>query len=187
MMFRVPRLLLTLSLIPIVPFAASCGGSDTPATENGAGAPPAAMQQYVLQADPGESIGVVAARQREAGTQMVVAGRIARIGKGAAVFWLMDKQLPYCGEVRSEDTCKTPWDYCCETPDTYRANSLLVEIRDQGGQPVPTPSLPGLRLLDHVEVTGTIEKDEQGNPVLLAAGYFRVARPELPDDVRWPQ
>ena len=112
-------------------------------------------------------------------------GRIANVVAGFAVFTLMDSSLPYCGEKNKEDGCKTPWDYCCESSDTRTANSLLVEVRDAKGKPI-AGSLGDLRLLDAVTVVGKLTKDEHGNHVLLATGWHRDARPELPADLRWP-
>ena len=174
---------LSLSLCAVALFAASCGESDAPG--NTPSASPA-MQKYVLQEDPGDALSVVEAKKTEAGTQVVVAGRVDQITKGAALFRLMDKALHYCGEVRPEG-CKTPWDYCCETPETQKANRLLVEVRDANGQPIAADTLPELRLLDHVEVKGTLQHDAQGNPVLVADGWFRVERPQLVDGLNWPQ
>jgi hypothetical protein len=115
-----------------------------------------------------------------------VSGRIANVVPGFAVFTLMDSSLPYCGEKNKEDGCKTPWDYCCESAETRTSNSLLVEVRDTKGKPI-TGSLGDLRLLDAVTVVGKLTKDEHGNDVLLATGWHRDARPELPANLRWPQ
>ena len=125
------------------------------------------------------------ARKGGAADSRVVSGRIANVVSGFAVFTLMDSSLPYCGEKNKEDGCKTPWDYCCESSDTRTANSLLVEVRDAKGKPI-AGSLGDLRLLDAVTVVGKLTKDEHGNHVLLATGWHRDARPELPADLRWP-
>lgn len=163
---------------------AACGSSGTDPVP-----PPASPEarQRVLAADPGTALGVVEAKSGGAAERVVVTGRIASVVKGYAAFTLMDLKLPYCGEVVKEDTCKTPWDYCCEKPATRTSHALSVELRDAAGKPIATPSLPDLRLLDLVKVTGKLSKDEHGNFALAADGVFRVARPELPDDLRWPQ
>lgn len=166
-----------------LPLFAACGGDGQPSQ------PPAsaAMQARLLGSDPGEASSVLAAKQDGPRDHVIVTGRIAAIVKGLAAFTLMDKHLPYCGETKNEDTCATPWDYCCETAETRTENSLAVELRDANGKPLATPSLGALRLLDEVEVVGSITKDEHGNFALNAEGVYRVSRPQLPNTLRWPQ
>lgn len=171
--------------LPLFLILAACGakapGIPTP--------PPAApaLAAFVLAADPGEALDVVAAKLGGPAAKVTVQGRLAEITRGVAAFRLVDFELPYCGEKAKEDTCKTPWDYCCEDSKTIVANTMVVELRDAAGKPIASPSLPDLRLLDAVKVTGELVKDEMGNFTLLAKGYFRSARPQLPDGLNWPQ
>lgn len=163
---------------------AACGGGG-----NGAPipvAPSAAVAALQLAQEPAGAIGVLAAKEKGPAAAAVVTGRLASSVQGLAAFTLMDLAIPYCGETNPEDHCKTPWDYCCETAETRTKNSLVVEARDAGGKPLATPGL-GLRLLDRVVVTGRLTKDEHGNFTLLATGWYRQQRPELPGDLRWPQ
>ena len=113
-----------------------------------------------------------------------VEGRIQHYTTGEFAFRLMDAELPYCGE-QCKDDCMTPWDYCCESPKTITANSLAVEVRDEKGTVIATPSLPNLRLLDRVKVKGKLTQDEHGNFTLLATGVYRVDRPKLRADLNW--
>lgn len=171
--------LVCLSLV----VAAGCGG-DAPKS----GAPAAAapeLAKLMLAAKPAGAVSVQDARKAGAADSRTVTGRIANVVPGFAVFTLMDSSLPYCGEKNKENGCKTPWDYCCESAETRTANSLLVEVRDAKGKPI-AGSLGDLRLLDAVTVVGKLTKDEHGNHVLLATGWHRDARPELPTDLRWP-
>ena len=165
-------------------FLAACGGK-SPAGEPAA--PAAAVQQLVLARDPGEALGVLAAKATGGAEHAIVHGRIAHVVPGHAVFTLMDTGLAFCGEDNAEDDCATPWDYCCESAETRTANSLLVEVRDAQGQPIATPALPGLRLLDTVKDAGKLGVDEHGYHVLVATGLFRTDRPAVPDGVRWPR
>lgn len=174
------RLLLPLGLL-----LGACGG-DAP---KGPPAPPAAaaLQAMVLGAPPGGAIDVKQALAAAPDAALTVRGRVAAITKGQALLHLMDLALPYCGEKSPEDDCKTPWDYCCETPDTRRANRITVEFRGADGKPIATPSLPDIRLLDAITVQGKLVLDEHGNRTLVGNGIFRDARPSLPDDLNWPQ
>lgn len=163
---------------------AACGGKDAATVPPTPSASPT-LAQHALAARPAGAVSVVEAKKLEAGS-CTVFGRIANQVPGFAVFTLMDTVLPYCGEKDAEDDCKTPWDYCCEPAKTRTAHSLLVEFRDAAGKPA-AGSLGDLRLLDAVTVQGKLHKDEHGNHVLLASGWFRDARPTLPADLRWPK
>jgi hypothetical protein len=177
-----------LSLVLSAPFlvlAAACGG-DAPKSPPPAQPPAPALAKLALASKPNGAVAVVEAKKAGAADACVVSGRVANLVPGFAVFTLMDLSLPYCGEKNKEDGCKTPWDYCCDSADTRTANSLLVEVRDANGKPI-AGSLGDLRLLDAVTVAGKLTKDEHGNHVLLATGWFRDARPELPANLRWPQ
>lgn len=147
-----------------------------------------AIVKLVLAKNPGDAMPVKAAKAKGATERVVVSGRIGmRIEPGLAMFTLVDTELPYCGEKNTGDNCKTPWDYCCESKETILANSLLVEVRGADGKPIATPALPEMRLLDAVKVTGKLITDDHGNLALLADGLFRVQRPKVPNDLRWPQ
>jgi hypothetical protein len=164
----------------------ACGGgtrAELPATK----APSAAVAALLLPQAPSGGLGVDAAKAKGAAAQVVVTGRIASTVRGLAAFTLMDSALPYCGEKNKEDNCKTPWDYCCESPETYRKHALVVEARGADGKPLPSPSLGDLRLLDQVAVVGQLVVDEHGNHTVLATGWYREQRPNLPADTRWPE
>ena len=179
---------LTFRVLSLTCLAALCACSaETPPAGPPAGTAAPSLQAIVLKADPGAAEHVKAAKAAGARDKVTVTGRIADVVGGLAVFRLMDVAIPYCGEKNPEDHCKTPWDYCCESKETILASSLLVEVRGDDGKPIATPALPDLRLLDLVKVRGKMVTDDHGNQALLADGLFRVQRPQVPDDLRWPQ
>lgn len=163
---------------------AACSGNE--AAKPAPAASPA-IAALLLKAEPANALGVKAAKAKGTADQVVVTGRVASTLKGFAILSLMDTSLPYCGEKNKDDHCKTPWDYCCESKDTQVENRLAVEVRGADGKPLATPSLGEVRLLDELTVAGRLVKDDQGKLVLLATGWFRKARPELPSDLNWPQ
>lgn len=182
-MKKLAHVSLLLSLLA----SAGCGGPANPTQPPAAPATNAAIAKFVLATDPGEALGVVDAKLAGPADKVIVEGRIANVVRGFAVLTLMDKALPYCGETNPEDHCKTPWDYCCEKAKTRTANSMVVELHGPDGKPLATPAIADLRLLDAIKATGTLRKDPDGNFVLVATGLFRVQRPELPNDLKWPQ
>ncbi len=159
------------------------GESSRPAARPAA---PAVAALRLSQA-PANALGVKAAKDAGPTANVAVTGRLYDVTTGYAVMKLMDLAIPYCGETDKADECRTPWDYCCESKDTQATNSLLVEARGADGQPLATPGLGDLELLDQVTVTGALEKDAHGNLVLLAKGWYRASRPTVPDYVKWPR
>jgi len=179
----IPKRFLFLSVLTLL---AACGGEQPggqhPAPK--AGDPSAAL---ALAADPGEAVSVLDAKEKGPGdATIVVQGRVYDLTKGWAILKLMDTELKYCGEVHAEG-CKTPWDYCCDTPEAHREHELLVEFRGDNGKPIKTDALPKTRLLDLMKIRGKMTKDEHGSLVLLADGLWQVERPELPEGLDWPE
>ncbi len=178
------------SIVAAAMLLAACGGepADTPTPRGTNGAAPApAVAALALASEPAGAVGVADAKSKGPADQVVVTGRVANLVSGYAVMTLMDLSLPYCGEVNKEDKCRTPWDWCCDSAATRTANSMLVEARGADGKPLATPTLGDVRLLDHVTATGKLIEDEHGVFTLVATGWYRVARPTLPDYVQWPQ
>ena len=178
----IPKRFLFLSALTLL---TACGGDEpvdpqpNPTTDAGAA--------FVLEEDPGDAISVLAAKARGAAdATIVVQGRIYDITKGFGILKLMDTELKFCGEEHAEG-CKTPWDYCCNSIESHREHELLVEFRGKDGQPVETAGLPNTRLLDLVKVHGTMTENEHGSLVFVADGIWQVERPELPDDLHWPE
>jgi hypothetical protein len=177
------RVLVVMSLV--LSLAACSGGSDS-GVEGVSAKPPTPAVAALMQAQaPTGAIEVAQAKAGGPADKVAVRGRISTVTTGRAAFGLMDTGIAYCGEKHAE-SCKTPWDYCCEKAATRTANTIVVEARGADGQPLATPSLGDLRLLDLVVVTGKLVKDEHGNFTLLATGWHRQARPKLPAGLRWP-
>jgi hypothetical protein len=171
-----------LSICVCVLVAACSGEPQKPAT-----APSPAVASLMLKAEPANPLGVKAAKAKGEAEQVAVTGRVASTLKGFAILSLMDLDLPYCGEKNKDDHCKTPWDWCCDSKEKISEHRLAVEVRGGDGKPLATPSLGDVRLLDQLTVTGRLVTDDQGKLVLLASGWFRKARPDLPADLKWPQ
>jgi hypothetical protein len=160
------------------PALAGCGADDK------AAAPAPSSPSWLLAADPGEGVGVAAARERGAAADVVVVGRVREITKGLAAFTLVDLSQQYCGQTEMEG-CPTPWDYCC-TPNEQLARHMIgVSVRT-GADVVLADLTRDLRNLDVVAVRGRLVK-EKDEVFLHATGWFRRERPKLPEGLEFPR
>jgi len=166
-------------LLLVVP---GCGKSDSASTDSATAQPSssAPSQAWLLEAMPERAVDVAAAKQTaKVGDLVVVRGRIGGrldpISKDSAVFVIVDPALHSCDQ-NAGDTCATPWDYCCETPETMSANNATVQIVDVAGSPIAIDvQSVGLKPLDTVVVVGTV--GPRPSPQVLtikATGVHRV-------------
>jgi hypothetical protein len=129
---------------------------------------------YVATPPPSpKSVSEIVASAKD-GDQVVVTGRVGGARKvfvdDYAAFSIVDAKIPACSDNKG-DECKTPWDYCCETPDTMKANALSVELVTDGKLLKANPrGFHGLDLLKTVVVQGKVAKDSAGNVRVLATG-----------------
>ncbi|MCR9247970.1 MAG: hypothetical protein NXI31_23310 [bacterium] len=186
MIRKTVALLTTLAAFAAFAALTACGDTGNGKTGIPTAPPSGAAKALVLTADPGDAMSVVDAKVDGPKDAAIVTGRIREISAGVFAFTLIDDELAYCGEVNPED-CKTPWDFCCDSPKTITANLMAVVAHDENGKLLKTPALPDLRNLDVVKITGKLTQDEHGNFKLIANGIYRVERPQLPDGLLWPQ
>ncbi len=136
----------------------------------------AEANSYLLAEQPEDAAEVIATREDAKDQQeAVVVGRIGGRAnpwlKGAAAFSIADRSLTPCNEIEG-DTCKTPWDYCCEA-DLGKATALVMVV-DGDGKLVKQDAreLLGVKELDMVYVVGKVKRDKAGNITLLASKLF---------------
>lgn len=106
------------------------------------------------------------------GTDVVVRGRVKDFVDGRAVFTVTDSALQPCDP---EECCPTPWDYCCNSPDTIAEHTLTVELHGDDGRLIRS-GLEGFHGLDHLQfvtVTGKVKRDDQGNVTLVTTSVYR--------------
>ena len=107
---------------------------------------------------------------------MTVIGRIGGDAnpwvEGRAAFLIVDPSLKPCNE-QGDDSCETPWDYCCDWTCSPRRRPRSKFV-DDGGQTIATDArkLFGVKELETVVVTGKAKRDEAGNLTVLASGIF---------------
>lgn len=156
---------------------AGCGEGAAP--ERGAdrgNAPPA----WVLASAPADAREVAAAKaSAKEGDEVVVRGRIGGraqpMSEESPVFTLIDLSIPHCGQIAG-DSCPTPWDYCCETPESITANTATVQIVGSDGRPIgESPAAHGFEPLDEVIVVGTVgPRPDERVLTIRARGVHRV-------------
>ena len=72
-----------------------------------------------------------------------------------------------------DDHCATPWDYCCEPPESITAGTATVQFVGADGKPlaVELQGQGGLAPLATITVTGVVaEKDDAGLFIVNATG-----------------
>ena len=133
--------------------------------------------KLLLDAQPEGAQSVIQVRENANDRDAVVV--LGRIGgrknpwiEGRAAFSIVDPTLKSCRETTG-DSCPTPWDYCCETPQ-LRTSTALVKIVDDDGNLVRSDArqLLGLKELETVVVKGQAQLDDAGNLTVLADGVF---------------
>ncbi len=211
MMMKFRPVTLAMAVLCVGLVAVACGPSGTPAPGNSGGTttdsanpanpanpngqpPAAAKDPFVLAESPkpaeGEEIaGVLEVKSRILDENekpvVVVEGRVKDLTNGYYAFTLIDKSKEYCGQVREEDDCVIPWDYCCVKKEERNAATMFVQFVDGAGKPAKLTGSREYRQLDLIRVVGTLSEDESGNLILTATGYYRVERPTLGDHVKW--
>jgi len=132
-----------------------------------------ANPELLLKKEPKGAVDVLALRKDVKDQQdVVVIGRIGgRVNpwvKGMAAFPIVDRSLKPCNEIEG-DTCKTPWDYCCET--NLPKATVLVMFMDEAGKIIKKDprELLHVKELQTVVVQGKAKRDKTGNVTVLAS------------------
>jgi hypothetical protein len=103
----------------------------------------------------------------------VVGGRADPIAQNRAILTLLDASIRLCNALPG-DTCKTPWDACCEPADVLAKNTVTVQVVDDQHKPLKAPlsTIDGLKPMSKLVVTGTADVTDDGNVIVLANGIF---------------
>lgn len=122
---------------------------------------------------PADSVTVIQARNTaKPGDVVHISGQIggasSPFAEGFAAFVIADESLTFCSE-NPADSCGTPWDACCETPEKISASRAMVQFTDAEGNPVASglKGRKGLAELDHVVVTGVINPQSTAENLII--------------------
>ncbi len=132
-----------------------------------------------LTSAPDGALGVVKVKAAAAAGDRVVVrgkigGRMEPISPDSGLFVIMDPALPSCAD-NLNDGCPTPWDYCCELPETIAANAATVQLRQADGTPVVL-SEGQLKPLNEVIVVGTVAQRPNDQTLVVTAEGVYVAQ-----------
>mgnify|MGYP000197087560 CR=1 FL=1 len=169
------RFPLTVLTALVLSTPAGCG-DDAPTAGPGPAAAPAVWR---LDTAPDHAVDIAAAKTtaKEGDTVTIrgkIGGRMQPLTEGSGLIVLMDHAVPSCAD-NPDDGCPTPWDYCCETPETISAHAATVQVRDAGGNPVTLPE-GAFSGLDELVVVGTVApRPNDDTLVLHATGVYRAA------------
>ena len=141
-------------------------------------APTVDGSQFLLASEPEGVMDVIQAREAARDKDnVVIVGRIGGRAKpwieGRAAFSIVDRSLKACSDIPG-NTCKMPWDYCCEPNTNLRNSSATIKLVDQEGKLVPTDARELLQVkeLQTVVIRGKASRDDVGNLTVLADGVF---------------
>lgn len=164
-----------LSTLALAASLAACSKSERTASSSSS-APPT----WLLASEPTDArtIAEVKAAAKEGDAVVMrarIGGRKTPISANSAAFTVMDLAIPHCGQLGDDDHCNTPWDYCCETPETIQANAATVQLVGPEGAPTThTPLEAGLAPLDEIIIVGTVgPRPDPSVLTIRATGVYR--------------
>ncbi|MHC4820110.1 MAG: hypothetical protein ACYTDX_00140 [Planctomycetota bacterium] len=138
--------------------------TDTTPTEEGppaaAGGLPETLMVPVAPPDP-KPIGELRASAKEGDTVVFfgeIGGDLVPFVEGRASMMVVDGTDIYSCEEMPDDSCETPWDFCCEDPKKVRAVAATVQVVGEDGRPLKADlkGWKGLKEQDDVIIVGTV-------------------------------
>ena len=164
-------------LLGVMGLLVGCGQtSSTPGPVTKSVAPKIDGTKFVLAEEPADAKTVDEVREvAKDGDEVVIVGRIGGDRDpwvaDRAAFLIIDPSRIPCSE-RTGDSCKTPWDYCCETD--LAKSKATIKFVDEAGKTLANDArqLLNVKELQTVVVKGQAKRDEAGNLTVLASGLF---------------
>ena len=146
----------------------------------GAAAPSAGFSKILATAPSGEARAIHLIRDTaKPGDEVTISGKImgnkSPFVDGRAVFILGDPAiLTPCNEIPG-DSCKTPWDTCCETPEDKKKATASIQIIDADGRVLKEgiEGIGGIQKLAFVTVTGKVTADSSPGNLTINASAIR--------------
>ena len=127
-----------------------------------------------------EGVTISEARKLKAGDQVTVKGKIIGAHSvfvdGRASFVMGDPEKLTSCDLREGDSCKFPWDVCCEDSKDITANTLSVQLVDENGMVLKTglKGKNGLKELALLIVQGTVSPQSSAESMVINATAIQV-------------
>ena len=159
-----------------------CGDDEQQAAAPGASAAPVtALPAGLIVTEVPAAAQDVTAVKRDAkdGDAVVIRGKVGGaeepMAKNRAIMTVLDPSVPTCDTMPGE-TCKTPWDACCEPSDKIAANSATVQVVDASGKPLAATleNVAGLKPLSKVTVSGVARRPAGSDVLIVEANKIHV-------------
>lgn len=177
----------TIAALTVVFALAACtekkdaAASSTPAATGAA--PSAELSKILGTAPTGTPVAIHKARGTvKPGETITLSGKImgnaSPFVAGRAAFILGDTEiLKACNEIPG-DTCETPWDACCDTPEQKKQGTATIQVVDAQGRALKEPleGVGGLEKLSKVTVTGTVAKESSADVLLVNATAIQAGK-----------
>jgi len=111
------------------------------------------------------------------GDAVVMRGRVGGseepFVEGRAVFTLVGSGLKACSD-KADDKCKTPWDYCCDTPADIAKHSATVQVVDAAGAPIKASikGQNGIKELSELTIAGKVVQANEKVVIIAASAIY---------------
>ena len=173
-MKKIPLLLSCLSAIAFI----SCG-KETP-QENSSTETENSLQALILQQAPEGAMEVAHIRKTaKEGDSVTIKGKIMGSREpfvdGHAIMLIGDPNKITTCDLNHDDACPTPWDVCCDDPDTIKNSIVSIQAIGDDGNLVKEGfrGLAGIKELTHIVVTGTVANGSTANNMQInASGIY---------------
>lgn len=161
--------------------AVSCKESATVEVDPQEAGPSAALRAVIEALPEGEASPIHMARQTiQPGDKVTVKGRVMGREKpfvdGRAAFLLGDPEvLTACNE-KPDDSCETPWDVCCDSPEDKMRGTATIQIVDADGRVLKesVEGVGGIENLARLVVTGEVAEGSSADVLVINASAIKV-------------
>lgn len=163
---------------------ASCGDKPpvaNPTPEPTVGGEPTPLQKVLATPPEGPTVSITSAKTTgKPGETLTLTGRImghtTPFVEGRAAFIIADPAVLTACSDKPGDTCSTPWDCCCDSPEDIKKATATIQIVDADGRVLKEnlQGVGGLVNLATVTVTGKVAAVSSGDALVINATALRV-------------